>query len=100
MAYGFLNILSTPSVRAAQAANGSLEMWEDFNGHRAFGCFTAAEAAFVQARDSFYMATVSESGWPYIQHRGGPAGFLKVLDERRLGSPISAATASTSVLAK
>ena len=85
MAYGFLDTLSTPGVRAAQAANGSLEMWEDFSGHRAFDRFTAAEAAFVQARDSFYIATVSESGWPYIQHRGGPVGFLKVLDEKTLG---------------
>jgi predicted pyridoxine 5'-phosphate oxidase superfamily flavin-nucleotide-binding protein len=36
------------------------------------------EAAFIADRDSFYMATVSETGWPYLQHRGGPAGFLKV----------------------
>ena len=43
------------------------------------------EAAFIGMRDSFYMATVSETGWPYIQHRGGPAGFLKVLDERTIG---------------
>ncbi len=85
MAYRFLDTLSTPGVRAAQAANGSLEMWEDFSGHREFDRFTPAEAAFVQARDSFYMATVSESGWPYIQHRGGPAGFLRVLDETTLG---------------
>jgi predicted pyridoxine 5'-phosphate oxidase superfamily flavin-nucleotide-binding protein len=41
--------------------------------------------AFIAARDSFYMATVSENGWPYIQHRGGPPGFLKVLDEKTLG---------------
>lgn len=85
MAYGLLDTLSTPGVRAAQAANGSLEMWENFSGHRAFDRFGAAEAAFVRARDSFYMATVSESGWPYIQHRGGPVGFLKVLDEMTLG---------------
>ena len=85
MAYGFLDTLSTQGVRAAQAANGSLEMWEDFSGHREFDRFTAAEAAFVQARDSFYMATVSKSGWPYLQHRGGPAGFLKTLDEKTLG---------------
>jgi predicted pyridoxine 5'-phosphate oxidase superfamily flavin-nucleotide-binding protein len=85
MAYGFLDTLSTPGVRAAQAANGSLEMWEGFSGDRAFDRFTAAEAAFVGARDSFYMATVSQSGWPYIQHRGGPAGFLKILDEQTLG---------------
>ncbi|KIZ43697.1 MULTISPECIES: pyridoxamine 5'-phosphate oxidase family protein [Rhodopseudomonas] len=84
MAYGFLDTLSTRGVRAAQAANGSAEMWQKFSGHRAFDRFTAAETAFVQARDSFYMATVSESGWPYIQHRGGPVGFLKVLDEKTL----------------
>jgi predicted pyridoxine 5'-phosphate oxidase superfamily flavin-nucleotide-binding protein len=84
MAYKFLDIVSTPSVQAARAANGSLDMWESFSGDRSFDRFTAAEAAFVQARDSFYMATVSQSGWPYVQHRGGPAGFLKVLDEKTL----------------
>ena len=42
------------------------------------------ETEFVEARDSFYMATVTPDGWPYIQHRGGPAGFLKVVDERTL----------------
>jgi len=42
MAYGFLDTLATPSVRAAQAANGSLEMWEDFSGDRALDRFTAA----------------------------------------------------------
>jgi predicted pyridoxine 5'-phosphate oxidase superfamily flavin-nucleotide-binding protein len=85
MPYGFLDIASTPSVKAAQAANGSSEMWELFRGHRAFDRFTENEAAFIAARDSFYMATVSETGWPYVQHRGGPAGFLKILDETTLG---------------
>jgi uncharacterized protein len=60
-------------------------MWEHFKGHRTFDRFTDNEAAFIAGRDSFYMATVSESGWPYVQHRGGPAGFLKVLDEKALG---------------
>jgi uncharacterized protein len=83
--YKFLDIASTPSVRAAQVANGSREMWEQFKGHRTFDRFTDDEVAFITARDSFYMATVSESGWPYIQHRGGPPGFLKVLDEKTLG---------------
>ncbi len=83
--YKFLDIASTPSVRAAQVANGSREMWEQFKGHRTFDRFTDNEVAFITARDSFYMATVSESGWPYIQHRGGPPGFLKVLDEKTLG---------------
>ena len=85
MAYGFLDIAATPSVKAAQAQNGSLDLWSDFHGERAFDRFTDAEAAFIAGRDSFYMATVSETGWPYLQHRGGPPGFLKVLDEKTLG---------------
>lgn len=87
MSYGFLDTLSTPSVKAAQAANGVGDTWERFAGDRAFDRFTEAEAGFIAARDSFYMATVSQSGWPYVQHRGGPAGFVKVLDERTLAFP-------------
>ena len=85
MPYKFLDITATRSVRAAQAANGSRDMWEHFKGHRTFDRFTDNEAAFIAERDSFYVATVSESGWPYVQHRGGPPGFLKVLDEKTLG---------------
>lgn len=43
------------------------------------------ERLFISLRDSFYIATVSETGWPYVQHRGGPVGFLRVLDEHTLG---------------
>jgi predicted pyridoxine 5'-phosphate oxidase superfamily flavin-nucleotide-binding protein len=85
MPYGFLDIATTPSVRAAQQANGSGEYWSDFGGNRTFDRLTPSEAAFIAERDSFYMATVSETGWPYVQHRGGPAGFLKVLDPQTLG---------------
>jgi len=84
MSYGFMNIASTPSVRTAQAAMGADHLWEDFRGHREFDRFTENEAAFIAERDSFYMATVSETGWPYVQHRGGPRGFLKLVDERTL----------------
>jgi predicted pyridoxine 5'-phosphate oxidase superfamily flavin-nucleotide-binding protein len=84
MAYGFLDIAITPSVRAAQAAMGSDGLWQDFKGHREFNQFTDNESAFIADRDSFYMATVSETGWPYIQHRGGPPGFLKLVDNRTL----------------
>ncbi len=52
MSYKFLDIASTPSVRAAQAANGSREMWEKFKGHRTFDRFTEDEAAFIAERDS------------------------------------------------
>jgi len=84
MPYGFLDIASTPSVRAAQRAMGSDRVFENFRGDRAFDSFTPNEAAFIETRDSFYMATVSETGWPYVQHRGGPTGFLKVVDEKTL----------------
>ncbi len=43
------------------------------------------EMIFIQSRDSFYIATVTENGWPYIQHRGGPAGFVQVLGPRQIG---------------
>ena len=80
MPYGFLDIAATPSVRAAQAAMGSDRVWSQFKGDRQSDRFTADEAAFIAERDSFYMATVSETGWPYVQHRGGPRGFLRVVD--------------------
>jgi predicted pyridoxine 5'-phosphate oxidase superfamily flavin-nucleotide-binding protein len=50
-------------------------------GEQALGPY---EMEFIAARDSFYMSTVTPDGWPYIQHRGGPTGFLKVIDERTL----------------
>jgi uncharacterized protein len=84
MSYGFLDIAVTPSVRAVQAKMGADGIWQDFKGHREFDRFTEDEAAFIADRDSFYMATVSETGWPYVQHRGGPRGFLKVVDEKTL----------------
>ena len=85
MAYTFLDTLSTPAVMAAQSENGSRQMWADLDAaDRAFDRFTEAETAFIAERDSFYLASVSESGWPYIQHRGGPPGFLKVLDDKTL----------------
>lgn len=85
MSYTFLDIASTPSVKAAQAANGSANLWGDFKGRREFDRLTEAETAFIAERDSFYMATVGETGWPYIQHRGGAPGFLRVIDEKTLG---------------
>ena len=84
MSYGFLDLAVTPSVRAVQAKMGADHIWQDFKGHREFDRFTENEAAFIADRDSFYMATVSETGWPYVQHRGGPRGFLKVVDEKTL----------------
>ncbi|MEM9371080.1 MAG: pyridoxamine 5'-phosphate oxidase family protein, partial [Pseudomonadota bacterium] len=47
--------------------------------------FTVQEATFIEARDGFYQATVTETGWPYVQFKGGPVGFVKVLDSKTLG---------------
>ncbi|HEU4538282.1 MAG TPA: pyridoxamine 5'-phosphate oxidase family protein [Polyangiaceae bacterium] len=87
MTYKYLDLASTPSVRAAQAANGSRAKWEGIDVDRANDRFTDGEIAFIGARDSFYLATLSETGWPYVQHRGGPPGFVKVLDARTLAFP-------------
>jgi uncharacterized protein len=84
MSYNFLEIAATPAVLTAQAANGSLGLYDHGDAPGDFTGLTEANARFIAARDSFYMASVSETGWPYVQHRGGPAGFLKVLDDRTL----------------
>jgi uncharacterized protein len=84
MPYGFLDIAVTPSVRAVQAKMGADRVWQNFKGHREFDRFTENEAAFIANRDSFYIASVSETGWPYVQHRGGPRGFLKLVDDYTL----------------
>ena len=85
MAYDYLEKLWTPGVAAACAANGSSGLWENMRGSRPSAQFTGAEAAFIAESDSFYLASVSQSGWPYIQHRGGPPGFLVMLDPATLG---------------
>ena len=84
MAYDFLAIAVTPSVKAAQQANGSRAVWEKYDGDRPSHQLTEDERDFIAARDSFYLATISETGWPYVQHRGGPKGFLKILDDKTL----------------
>lgn len=86
MTHAYSNIAFTPAVRAMQARMGSRAGYAAFDhGDARNGRLTPRETAFIAARDGFYQATVSETGWPYVQFRGGPAGFLKVLDERTLG---------------
>ncbi|MEM7237610.1 MAG: pyridoxamine 5'-phosphate oxidase family protein [Pseudomonadota bacterium] len=86
MARAFSEIAFTPSVRAEQERLGSARMYDRFLLPEAEGAnrFTDVEAAFIAARDGFFQATVSETGWPYVQFRGGPAGFVKALDETTL----------------
>ncbi|WP_426124377.1 pyridoxamine 5'-phosphate oxidase family protein [Pararhizobium sp. PWRC1-1] len=83
MPYHFLEVAVTPSVRAAQANMGVDQIWLGAD-NRPSDTLTEDEIAFIASRDSFYMASASERGWPYVQHRGGIAGFLKVVDQRTL----------------
>jgi predicted pyridoxine 5'-phosphate oxidase superfamily flavin-nucleotide-binding protein len=86
MGHRFADIAFTPAVRAVQETMGSRRSYARLDGPAVtHGALGDAEASFIAGRDSFYMATVSETGWPYIQHRGGPAGFVRVLDERTIG---------------
>jgi len=85
MGHGFLKTLESPDVSAAREANGVGGLWETMDVGQRGDRFSHREAAFIAERDSFYLATVSQTGWPYIQHRGGPPGFLRLLDERTLG---------------
>lgn len=82
MAENFLRIAFTPSVLDAQRRSYGRAQGPLPDG--AVDAIGADERAFIEARDSFYMATVSETGWPYVQHRGGPAGFLRAIDARTL----------------
>lgn len=86
MARPFACIAFTPDVQAAQARMGSRLAYHQAEiGAVEDPALGPAEIAFITARDSFYQATVGSNGWPYVQHRGGPAGFLKVLDAHTLG---------------
>jgi uncharacterized protein len=81
----FLNLVFSPSVKEAQRQNGSRDAYAKRDGASEPDVLTAQEIEFISTRDSFYMASVGAGGWPYVQHRGGPAGFIKVLGERTLG---------------
>ena len=83
MAARFMEVVLTPAVQRAQD--------KYFGKHQVVASapetdtLTQDEAYFIASRDSFYMGTVSETGWPYVQHRGGPSGFVKVLGPNLIG---------------
>lgn len=80
------DIAFTPTVKAAQQKRGSRQNYERMEQRGGWqDRVTQDLAAFIAERDSFYLGTASADGQPYIQHRGGPRGFLKVVDERTLG---------------
>ena len=86
MGHRFAEIAFTDSVQKVQQQQGSLKAYSRLHGGEDFNhLLSQQEAEFIAARDSFYMASVSETGWPYVQHRGGPEGFIRVLDEATIG---------------
>ncbi len=86
MGRAYSNITFTPAVKDMQTAMGSRTPYarlDDASAHH--DALGPREIAFIGQADHFFQATVSETGWPYVQHRGGPSGFLKVLDASTLG---------------
>jgi predicted pyridoxine 5'-phosphate oxidase superfamily flavin-nucleotide-binding protein len=85
MTHRFADVTFTESVKAAQEQYGSRahndRLQSKFGPNDQLG---PRESEFIARRDSFYLATVSDTGWPYVQHRGGPAGFLKVFGPNQL----------------
>jgi predicted pyridoxine 5'-phosphate oxidase superfamily flavin-nucleotide-binding protein len=86
MSRAFAEISFTPGVLALQHQQGSAEGYARFlePEAQAGNRIGAAEAEFISTMDGFFQATISESGWPYVQFRGGPKGFLKVLDDKTI----------------
>ena len=85
MAKNFAEIAFTPEVRKLQEQMGSRSSYARMERDVLQDGLTESEAEFISQRDSFYMASIGENGFPYIQHRGGPKGFIKVLDAKNLG---------------
>lgn len=87
MTANFLKMMSSDVGRAMQRASGSRAAYSAMES-RSDGqpdLVTEKEAAFLAARDSFYMASITPDGWPYVQHRGGSPGFLRQIGPSRIG---------------
>ena len=84
MAKNFAEIAFTKSVRAQQEKHGSRRSYVRMEAVDRGTELSPAESEFIAERDGFYLATAGENGYPYIQFRGGPKGFLKMIDQRTL----------------
>ena len=81
----YADLLFIDEVRALQEQDGTAQKYSQIYPQKTQEFLSADDRAFIETRESFYIASVSSTGWPYVQHRGGPAGFLKVLDQNKLG---------------
>lgn len=80
----FTKYAFTNSVKAVQAEMGSRKSYKRMESGNRFR-LTQRETSFIDSLDGFYLSTVGENGWPYVQYRGGEKGFLKILDESTIG---------------
>tara|TARA_R110002049_G_scaffold234578_5_gene407799 strand:- start:489 stop:1100 length:612 start_codon:yes stop_codon:yes gene_type:complete len=85
MAKNFAEIAFTEAVKKLQEKHGSRKSYERMEKFSIVDGLTSNEITFIQNRDSFYLASIGVKEFPYIQHRGGPKGFLKILDSKRIG---------------
>jgi len=81
----FTKYTFTESVKQVQEQYGSRDSYARMEQSGDRNMLTDREIPFIENRDSFYLATVGENGWPYVQFRGGPKGFLKIIDDTTLG---------------
>jgi predicted pyridoxine 5'-phosphate oxidase superfamily flavin-nucleotide-binding protein len=84
MAHNFGKVIFTPAVKALQEKHGSRRQYARFEEVASPDRMGPNEQRYIATRDSFYLASVAANGWPYVQHRGGPVGFLKALDPTTL----------------
>jgi predicted pyridoxine 5'-phosphate oxidase superfamily flavin-nucleotide-binding protein len=88
MGHRFAELAFTDAVRGEQIRDGSRASYARMEGGEPFNDrLGAEEAGFIADRDTAFIATVGATGWPYVQHRGGPRGFIRVADERTLLLP-------------
>ena len=85
MVKNFAEIAFTDAVKRLQEKHGSLRGYERMEKFSKVNGLTDHEMSFIGNRDSFYLASIGVKEFPYVQHRGGPKGFLKVLDSKRIG---------------
>lgn len=85
MAKNFAEIAFTDAVKKLQEKHGSRGSYERMEKFSVVDGLTSNESTFIKNRDSFYLASIGVKKFPYVQHRGGSKGFLKVLDSKRIG---------------
>ncbi len=85
MAKNFGEIAFTDAVKKLQEKYGSRNSYSRMEKFNVIDGLTDSEISFIQNQDSFYLASIGSNNFPYIQHRGGPKGFLKILDANRIG---------------